>query len=110
MKRNNGGAMAKKNCWELKQCGREPGGAKAKELGVCAAAIETKMNGIHGGQNGGRTCWVVGGTLCGGKVQGTFAAKMANCLSCDFFKSVAAEEKDKLRLTKELLAILKSSD
>ncbi len=24
----------KKNCWEHKNCGRQPGGAKAKELGV----------------------------------------------------------------------------
>lgn len=24
-----------KNCWEFKKCGRETGGSKVKELGVC---------------------------------------------------------------------------
>jgi len=23
------------NCWEFKKCGREPGGEKASELGIC---------------------------------------------------------------------------
>ena len=26
------------NCWEVKQCGRQPGGPKAGEFGVCPAA------------------------------------------------------------------------
>ena len=29
-----------KNCWEIKKCGRETGGPKSKELGVCVAARE----------------------------------------------------------------------
>ena len=29
----------------------------------------------------------VAGTLCGGKVQGTFALKLGNCQKCDFYKS-----------------------
>jgi hypothetical protein len=84
--------MAKKNCWEFKQCGREPGGAKAAELGVCAAAVDTRVDGIHGGSNGGRACWALAGTLCGGVVQGTFAAKVANCLKCEFYSLVQREE------------------
>jgi hypothetical protein len=32
------------------------------------------------------------GTLCGGKVQGSFAAKVANCLAGDFFQLVRQEE------------------
>ncbi len=27
-----------KNCWDFKSCGREQGGTKAAELGVCPAA------------------------------------------------------------------------
>ncbi len=87
-----GGLMAKQNCWEFKKCGREPGGAKAKELGICPAAIETKVNGTNSGKNGGRACWALTGTLCGGKVQGTFATKLANCMSCEFYQLVGAEE------------------
>jgi hypothetical protein len=84
--------VAKTNCWEFKQCGREPGGGKTGELGVCAAASETRTDGINGGSNGGRACWALAGTLCGGVVQGTFAAKVANCLKCDFYKLVQSEE------------------
>lgn len=76
----------KQNCWEVKKCGREPGGAKSKELGVCAAATAVTFNGKNGGKNGGRQCWRVAGTLCGGKVQGEYAAKAASCMVCEFFK------------------------
>lgn len=54
--------MAAKNCWEFKKCGREVNGIKAKEMGVCPA------NPKHG-----RDCWKIGGTFCGGKIQGTDA-------------------------------------
>jgi len=64
------------NCWEFKKCGREKGGVKAAELGVCPASPD------HGGH-----CARVAGTLCGAKVQGTFASKLASCLSCEFYKS-----------------------
>ncbi|MEW6183512.1 MAG: two-CW domain-containing protein [Bacillota bacterium] len=82
----------KKNCWEYKRCGREPGGAKTQQLGVCPAATETRMDGVHGGKNAGRSCWVLAGTLCGGAVQGTFAQKYANCKNCDFYELVKSEE------------------
>lgn len=98
--------MTKQNCWEFKKCGRAPGGAKVAELGVCQAAIESRMNGIHGGINGGRTCWVVAGTLCGGKVQGSFALKMTNCKECDFYKLVTAEEGWNFILSGDLLVKL----
>ncbi len=80
------------NCWEHKGCGREPGGSKVKDLGVCIAATETKLDGVHGGKNAGRACWAVAGTLCGGEVQGTYAEKMGNCKICDFYKAVFTEE------------------
>lgn len=82
----------KENCWEFKKCGREPNGAKAAEIGVCPATIDASSNELHGGKNGGRICWAVTGTFCGGKVQGTFANKQISCLACDFFKKVKEEE------------------
>jgi len=64
------------NCWEFKKCGRERGGARAVELGVCPAfPID------------GHNCARVAGTLCGGKVQGIFAMKLASCMDCDFYNS-----------------------
>lgn len=80
------------NCWEFKNCGRQPGGVKVAELGVCSAATDTASSGKNHGQNAGRYCWKVAGTLCGGKVQGTWADKTQNCLVCDFFKQVKLEE------------------
>jgi hypothetical protein len=80
------------NCWELKKCGREPGGAKVEELGVCPATTETSANGINGGKNGGRICWAIAGTFCEEKIQGTIAKKKFSCMNCDFFKLVAEEE------------------
>lgn len=97
----------KKNCWEHKKCGRETGGSKVNELGVCPVALEGKMNGIHGGKNGGRTCWIVAGSLCGGKIQGTFANKFQNCKTCDFYNMVKAEESSYFKLSAVLLNMLK---
>ena len=64
------------NCWEFKKCGREKGGAKAAELGVCPAWPDN-----------GKMCARVAGTFCGGQVQGSFAQKLHNCMSCEFYKS-----------------------
>lgn len=83
--------MTTLNCWEYKKCGKEPGGANAHELGVCTAAT-IKLSGINSGKHGGRCCWAVAGTFCGGKVQGTFANKLANCLECEFYNLVLCEE------------------
>lgn len=98
--------MAKQNCWEFKKCGREPGGAKVKELGVCPAARETGLNGMNCGKNGGRCCWACAGTFCEGKVQGVFASKITTCLRCDFFKLVAKEEAGNLKTAKDILSKL----
>ena len=67
---------SKYNCWEFMKCGRELGGSKAHELGVCQAY-----------PNNGQQCASVAGTLCGGKVQGTFAMKIFDCVKCDFYNS-----------------------
>ncbi len=84
--------MSKHNCWEIKNCGRESGGAKSDDLGVCPAASETSCDGINSGKNAGRICWAIAGTFCGGKVQGDFAQKSVSCMSCDVFKQIKKEE------------------
>jgi hypothetical protein len=83
---------AKLNCWEHKKCGRQPGGPKAADLGVCPVTTYSDLNGAHGGQNAGRSCWVIAGSLCGGKIQGTYAMKLLNCWRCEFMNSVKQEE------------------
>lgn len=83
--------MTLKNCWEIKNCGRQVGGSKAAELGVCPASSG----------NLGHHCWWVTGTFCGGKVQGTFAQKEQNCMACDVYKlynPLTGTEKNALQL------------
>ena len=95
------------NCWEVKKCGRQPGGAKAQELGICPAALEKRANGLNHGVNGGRVCWWVTGTLCGGVVQGTFAGKLASCLKCEFYQAVGKEEGLEAAKGRDVLVLLK---
>ena len=98
----------KANCWEFKKCGRELGGVQEKSLGVCPAATEIRLNGTHGGKNGGRACWVVAGTLCGGAVQGSFGLKYKSCEVCDFYQTAKAEERTAFQLSPILLSKLRT--
>ncbi|HUU44094.1 MAG TPA: hypothetical protein VM118_00035 [Acidobacteriota bacterium] len=84
--------MMKANCWELTKCGRQPGGANVHELGVCPAALDEAYDGVNQGTNGGRICWAIAGTLCGGKVQGTFAEKRGTCMACDIYALIRGVE------------------
>jgi hypothetical protein len=79
------------NCWEYKRCGREPGGERVEELGICPTTVEWTMNGAHGGRNAGRVCWVVSGTFCDSLVVGTHAREINSCVHCDFFQKVQSE-------------------
>jgi hypothetical protein len=69
-------AGTRQKCWEYKKCGREKGGAKVAEMGICPAWPD------HG-----EDCAIVEGTFCGGTVQGDYGSKIAHCAKCDFFKS-----------------------
>jgi len=51
--------------------------AKVAELGVCPAVVDTSSNGLNGGKNGGRMCWAITGTFCGGQVQGSFTPSVS---------------------------------
>lgn len=85
--------VAKLNCWEAISCRREPGGESATEFGVCPAATDTSLHGINGGTNGGRICWAVAGTFCGGEVKsGGADERRATCMSCEFFARIIQEE------------------
>lgn len=79
----------KKNCWEFKQCKKELGGETAD---VCPASLDTRFDGIHDGICGGRTCWVIDGTLCDGSIQGDFIDKHKECGKCNFYEYVKKEE------------------
>lgn len=66
----------KLNCWEFKACGREKGGSKADELGICPAYPSS-----------GRKCARVAITLCDGIMHNGFAMKLKDCIHCEFYLS-----------------------
>ena len=84
--------MTKSNCWDIKNCGREPGGTKTGDMGICPASSDSTVDGVNCGTNGGRICWAIAGTFCGDKIQGDFAQKSISCMSCEVFKQVKLEE------------------
>jgi len=96
-----------KNCWEIKRCGREPGGLQSGPMGICPATLEERLNGIHKGKNAGRACWVVAGTMCGGTIEGTFAMKFDTCAKCEFYQKVKKEESPAFILSPMLLNLMK---
>ena len=63
------------NCWEYNKCGKGPNGLNGEKTDICTAATEKRLDGVHGGTNAGRACWVVAGTLGRGKIQGVFVKK-----------------------------------
>jgi hypothetical protein len=61
-------AQSKKlNCWEFMKCG--------VDLYQECPAFPT----------GGRICYMIAGTLCGGEHQGSYAEKSKECMQCDFY-------------------------
>ena len=99
--------MTRMNCWEYKNCGRQPGGQKLADLGECKAVSSFKAHGINNGINGGRACWAIAGTFCGGQKQGSFIDKYKGCVTCDFFGQVLNEEGKDLIAVDEILSRLK---
>jgi hypothetical protein len=84
--------LLKKNCWEVMLCERERGGKNVASLGLCPSSTLESLDGLHGGKNAGRACWVIAGTFCEDRVQGTFAGKYQDCIQCPFFRQVKMEE------------------
>lgn len=64
------------NCWEFMKCGREAGGERAAQFGVCVAYPDY-----------GQTCASIAGTFCKGTKSGFFASKIKTCMECAFFQT-----------------------
>ena len=88
-------ATHKLNCWQFKNCGREPGGVMAEVLGECSVASTMRFDGLNEGIGGGRACWMVPNSVC---KQGVSTSTPVNpCHTCDFYKRVVFEQDDTLR-------------
>jgi diguanylate cyclase (GGDEF)-like protein len=58
-------------CWEEKNCSRKD----------CPSYFNTDVR-----------CWLVAGTMCGGKVQGEFAVKYKSCTECDVYQEAVFKD------------------
>ena len=96
----------KKNCWEVKACERCTAIQGDDSCPVCK---EEKLHGVHGGVNGGRACWTIPHTKCGGVTQGSFSSKYISCMECDFYNLVKAEEKGSFQFSATILSKLGKS-
>lgn len=84
--------MNKFNCWEFMKCGREPGGENADESGVCPVASERSANGLNGGVNGGRICWIIAENCCINNGRNPHMSQEDCCFQCEFRYRVTQDE------------------
>lgn len=84
--------MNKHNCWDFMKCGRGPEGDKVDESGLCPAAAETAADGLNGGINGGRICWVIGENGCKDMTMFPDLKPEDCCFQCEFRFKVKNEE------------------
>ena len=87
--------ISKLNCWQFmgcrKQIKKDPSSCSTNTC-PCPASIERSFDGVHGGKNAGRICWLVLQTQCYGSVQKTYEQKYQICPGCDFYRLVIDEE------------------
>lgn len=84
--------MFRQNCWEFMKCGREIGGNNADTRGVCPIAAETVANGLNGGINGGRLCWVIVENNYKDRVKCSDIHRGEFCFQCEFRYKVKMQE------------------
>jgi hypothetical protein len=79
----------KSNCWDIKKCGRIPGGDAASITGICPAYEATSFDHLNKGLNGGRTCWMVSGTYCKSLDE---KGRTIACKNCTVYQQIQEEE------------------
>jgi len=98
--------MGKLNCWEFKECGREPGGCQAEASGVCRTTTAKGLNGIHDGQNAGRCCWALAiKGFCAANCEAPLGERLKICVACPFHKRVRREEGKNFLCVRDLLEV-----
>lgn len=63
----------------------------------------TSSNGVNGGENAGRICWLIAHTMCTGGPDATFEDMIRTCSECDFYQLVKEEEGDSLSLPLDVI-------
>lgn len=103
-------ASRKLNCWEYQGCGFDVSHNGGTGSCACPSVTASAMHGANGGHNGGRSCWVIEGTMCDGDVAGDFEQKARTCRKCAFMQRVAVEEGLDFVDGSDLVSIYKNGD
>ncbi|MCI5118739.1 MAG: hypothetical protein D3913_12480 [Candidatus Electrothrix sp. LOE1_4_5] len=74
------------NCWELKKCGREPGGKNIEKYGLCFVSVSIN------GRNGGQFCWSLRESACESIMQECQVNELKECRQCTFYISIQESE------------------
>ncbi len=98
------------NCWDYMECGYGPDGILSKQFGECPVVTARTMDGIHGGDAGGRSCWMIKGTHCFNETQGSIISKMELCKRCEFYLHVKVEEARNFKNIPDLIHLLNPDD
>ena len=106
MQRDGSLAERRLNCWEFNACGLGPDDMHSKNGSACLASAEKRTDGVNSGKNGGRACWAIAGTECGGRPECGFARKIDSCQSCLFYLIVMEEEHPVFTSTERILPML----
>ena len=80
------------NCWEFKQCGREPGGRNVEKYGRCSVPVSVEHNGMNNGKNGGRSCWILREAACEKIMRACRVDEIKECRQCRFHIHVKKSE------------------
>ena len=95
--------MRKTNCWEYKKCCSLNDGQSKENFRKCLVPGMTMYDGVHGGKNAGRVCWLIADSTCNSEIQFTFTNKLKHCSQCDFYKLVEKEEGGRLEMPLKIL-------
>ena len=87
----------KTNCWDETQCGREPGGAMTVNSEPCPVPLFVLADGFLGGNNGGRACTFVLGTLNEEERRRACAQSVDVCKRCSYYKKLKKKHKKSFR-------------
>lgn len=87
------------NCWEFMKCGREPGGKKASDLGVCPASTFELTDGYLNGKFGGKACAYIFGDFCSESIKKSSGGKGKKaCAACDFYNELKYRHREDFSL------------
>jgi len=82
----------KLNCWEFMKCGKGPDSAINNGADICPVASAVIADGLNGGENGGRICWIISENYFKNKIQCSENKVSHSCYACEFRYLVTMDE------------------